>query len=132
MQAKQFKDEYPIHTLTLLKSETSRQDVDAIIATLKSKVDAHPVAIYIAIFDHYSHTSTLKEGKISTEILDAKELICCFGKELMDPEMLAVRPRAIGVAERQDDFVISFIKAPNPLANESMISWVKDLADIAR
>jgi hypothetical protein len=82
----------------------------------------HPVAIYIGLFDHYGHTASLENGTISPEIIDAKNILFCFGKELPAAEILAVRPRSIGIAEHKDDFVISFLKAPNPAANETMVS----------
>ena len=130
MQAKQFKDIYPIYTMTLKKSETSMPNIAAILTHYESKIKSHPVAIYIGIFDHYKHTASLEDGVISPHILDAKEVLCCFGKELKDPEVLAVRPRSIGIAERQDDYVISFLKAPNPAAQDTMVAWTEELKDI--
>ena len=130
MQAKQFKDEYPIYTLSIAKTVTSMQSVDAIINTLRQKIEAHPVATYIGVFNHFEHTTSLSEGKISPQILDAKNLICCFGKEIPNPEVLAVRPRSFGIVEQKHDFVISFLKAPNPTANETMQMWVKSLQDL--
>ena len=127
MKFKQLKGEYPIYTTTLQKSATSLKDVDAFITHFKTKILAHPVATYIAVFDHYSHTASLKEGHIEPDVLDAKNIICCFGKDLSNPEVLAIRPRSIGIVERQDDFIISFMKAPNPAANDAMIAWVEAL-----
>ncbi len=123
-------EKYPIVVLEVAKDETTFKDVDEVLAYLKSKIDAHPVATYISIFDHYTHTSNLEEGKLSSEILDAKNIICCFGKELPNPFVMAVRPRAIGVAEMADKFVVSFMEAPNPVAQEAMVSWVKSIVNI--
>ncbi len=130
MQAKQFKNEYPIYTTTLKKSETSMPNIQAIMAHYELKIKEHPVATYIGVFDHYKHTSSLKDGVIAPHILDAQEVLCCFGKDLSDPEVLAVRPRAIGIAELQDDYVISFLKAPNPVAHDAMVLWTQSLKDI--
>lgn len=91
------------------------------------QVEKHPVATYIGIFDHYAHTSSLVDSTIAEDILDAKNVMLCFGKELTSPEVLAVRPRAIGIAEMKESFVISFLEAPNPAANEAMINWTKAL-----
>lgn len=66
-------------------------------------------------------------GTISAEIKDAKNIICCFGKALPKPEMLAVRPRAIGIAEMEESFVVSFMEAPNVDANTAMVTWVKSI-----
>jgi len=121
-------DKYPISELNILKNETNFTSVDEIISHLKAKIDAHPVAVFITIFDHYSHTKSLGEnGTISDDILDAKNLICCFGKALPAANMVAVRPRSIGVVEMKNEFVVSFLDAPNPQAHEVMISWVKSV-----
>jgi hypothetical protein len=118
-------DKYPVYALEVLKEETTFKSVDEVLVHLKLKIDTHPVASYIATFDHYSHTNNLDAGTISSDILDAKNIICCFGKELSNPLMLAVRPRAIGIAEMADKFVLSFIDAPNPQAHDAMISWLQ-------
>ena len=120
-------DKYPINGLEILKEDTTFQSVDEILSHLKSKIDTHPVATYIATFDHYTHTKSLKDGNVSLEVLDAKNIICCFGKDLSDPLMLAVRPRSIGVVEMSNRFIISFMDAPNPQAHEAMASWVKSI-----
>ncbi len=123
-------DKYPISNMDIMHSETSFTSVDEVIEHLKSKIDAHPVATYIATFDHYAHTKALGEaGEISEDILDAKNIICCFGKQLPKPTLLAVRPRAIGVAQMADRFVVSFLDAPNAQAHEFMVSWVKSIAN---
>ena len=127
MTEKLFKEKYPIHTIEIAKSELVTVDMDTIIAHYKTQVDKHPVAVYIGIFDHFAHTSSLEGGSIADNIIDAKDVMLCFGKELMSPEVLAVRPRAIGIAETRESFVISFLEAPNPAANEAMISWTKAL-----
>lgn len=127
MTEKLFKEKYPIHTIEISKSEMSTNDIEAIIEHFKAKIEAHPVATYIGLFDHYTHTSALAEGTISDDILDAKNVIFCFGKELPSTEVLAVRPRAFGIAEKKESFVISFLEAPNPAANEAMVAWTKAL-----
>jgi len=129
MQEKLFKEKYPIHTITIKKTETKFDSVDEIVETIKNSVEAHPVATYIGIFDHYTHTTNLNESEIAPEMSDAKNIIFCFGKELTNPMVLAVRPRSIGVADMGEAFVLSFLEAPNPAANESMISWCKSIAN---
>jgi len=123
-------EKYPVFTLEIDKSETTLKGVDEILAYLKDKIDNHPVAVYIGDFDHYSHTKSLSDGEMADDILDAKNIICCFGKQLPNPTVMAVRPRAIGVAEMSDSFVVSFLEAPNPQANDAMESWVKSIANI--
>lgn len=123
-------EKYPVFTVEIDKNETHYKNIDEIFAYLKEQIAAHPVATYIGEFDHYAHTSSLVEGQISDEIKDAKNIICCFGKVLLKPEVLAVRPRAIGVAQMADSFVVSFLEAPNPDANAAMEKWVKGIANI--
>ncbi|MBN1929314.1 MAG: hypothetical protein JW764_07210 [Chlorobiaceae bacterium] len=118
-----FQEKYPIYILELDKEETSYRSVDEIIAYFRQKIEAHPVAVMIGEFDHYAHTSSLEGGQIGEGITAAKNIVFCFGKELMSPKMLAVRPRSIGVAEMGGHFVISFLEAPNPVANDAMESW---------
>ncbi len=109
------------------KSKTDLKSVDEVLEHLKGKVDAHPVATFISIFDHYSHTKGLDVGEVSDDILDAKNIILCFGKKLPKPNLMGVRPRAIGVAELKDSFVLSFMEAPNPDATKAMKSWVESI-----
>jgi hypothetical protein len=123
-------EKYPVFTLEVDKNETSYKNIDEIFVYIRSQIEAHPIATYIGEFDHYAHTSSLSEGKIAEEIVAAKNIICCFGKVLPKPEVLAVRPRSIGVAELGDSFVVSFMEAPNPDANAAMEKWVKGIADL--
>lgn len=121
---------YPISEMNIAKNETSFKSVDEILVYLKEKIDAHPVAGYIGSFDHYTHTKNLGDlGEINPDILDAKNIICCFGKQLPTPTMLAIRPRSIGVVEMPEMFVVSFMDAPNPQAHETMVSWVKGMVN---
>ena len=120
-------EKYPVFTMEIGKAECRLDSVDAIIAELKSKVDADPVAAFIAVFDHYTHTKNLPQGEVSPSIKDAKNLVFCFGPKLPDPKMMAVRPRSIGVAETDTGFTLTFLEAPMPPINEKMEAWVKDL-----
>ena len=120
-------EKYPIFELEIPKIETKYTSVNEIIEYFKTKIEAHPVATYIATFDHYGHTKSLSDGSVAPEILDAKNIIFCFGKELPKPHVMSIRPRSIGVAEFKDSFFIGFMEAPNPAANEAMESWAKGL-----
>jgi len=122
-------EKYPVFTIQIEKSETTYSSVDEIIAYLKAQIEAHPIAVYIGVFDHYTHTSNLEVGEIAPNIKDAKNLICCFGKALPKPEVMAVRPRSFGVADMGESFVVSFMEAPNPEANSAMENWVKAIAN---
>ncbi|NTU69170.1 MAG: hypothetical protein HGB02_09935 [Chlorobiaceae bacterium] len=122
-------EKYPIYILELDKNETSCRSVDDIVAYYVDRIDAHPVATSIGVFDHYAHTSGLSEGCISDEIHAAKNIVLCFGKDIMNPKVLAIRPKSIGIAELANSFVISFLEAPNPAANEAMETWTLALKD---
>ena len=124
------QEKYPVFSLELDKSETTMKTVDEIINYFKKKIKSHKVATFIAIFDHYSHTKALEDGVIDKSILDAKDIVFCFGITLPSPQVLAVRPRSIGIAELHDKFVISFMEAPMPLANTAMEEWAKNLRNI--
>ncbi len=123
-------EKYPVFSIEIAKEETSCQSIDEIIAYIKSQIEMHPIAVYIGVFDHYAHTSSLEVGEIAANIRGAKNLICCFGKVLPKPEVMAVRPRSIGIADMGDTFMINFMEAPNPDANAAMEKWVKAIADI--
>lgn len=120
-----FQEKYPIYTIEINKSETSYTSVEEILGFFREKIDAHPVVAYIGIFDHYAHTASLNDGVISENVKAAKNILFCFGKELPSPAVLSVRPRSIGVAELENAFVITFLEAPNPAANEAMEAWAK-------
>ena len=122
-------EKYPVFTIEISKDETTYKNVDEIIEYLKTEIEAHPVATVIGVFDHYAHTASLEAGEIADTIKNAKNLICCFGKVLPKPEVLAVRPRSFGVADMGDSFVVSFLEAPNPDANSAMEKWVKTIAN---
>ncbi len=120
-------EKYPVYSLEVGKAETSKKSVDEIIDHFRRQIESHPVARFIAVFDHYAHTSSLADGYIDDTILDAQDIVFCFGLAIPGPEVMAVRPRSIGVVERQNDFVISFMEAPMPMANSAMESWAKQL-----
>jgi len=120
-------DKYPVNELTISKEKINYKNVDEILDYLKEKIDAHPVATFISIFDHYTHTKGLEVGEINEDILDAKNIIFCFGKQIPNAAIMAVRPRSMAVVEYKDNFVITFMDAPNTQAHEAMISWVENI-----
>jgi hypothetical protein len=122
-----FKDKYPVYTLELDKNEVKQQNVSEIVQYFKEKIDAHPIATFIAIFDHLEHTKSLKDAQINPEIKDIKNIIFCFGKEIPNTKVAAVRPRSIAVCELEDKFVIEFLEAPNETLHNVMEDWSKAL-----
>lgn len=126
MKQKIFKEKYHIFEIVFSKEELSYNSVDEIITALKEKIDASDIIAYISTFNQYDHTVSIK-GDINPSIKEAKNIIFCFGKEIPTPEVLAVRPRSIGVVELEDSFVVNFLEAPNEQANVAMENIVKSL-----
>lgn len=60
-------------------------------------------------------------------MIDAQNIVFCFGAALSNTKILAARPRSIGIAEFEDKFVIEFIEAPNEKIHEVMETWTKSL-----
>ncbi|MFT7860197.1 MAG: DUF6858 family protein [Sulfurimonas sp.] len=123
-----FMDKYPVFSYELAKSETNYTSVDEIIEYFKTLVQQHPIATEITTFDHYAHTKSLNDGEIAPEIKDAKNFIFCFGKQLPNTKMLAVRPRSIGVSELEESFSIDFLQVPNDQLQELVVQWVLGLS----
>ncbi|HEC16118.1 MAG TPA: hypothetical protein ENI99_06045 [Sedimenticola sp.] len=123
------RETYSIFSLEVDKSETRFKTVDEIIGYLKERIMAHEIARFITVFDHYAHTRSLEYGQISDEILDAKNIVLCFGITLPGPEVMAERPRSIGICELKGRFFITFMEAPMPVANSAMEEWVKSIPD---
>ena len=72
----------------------------------------------------FSYDESISAEKV-IEASAEKNLMCCFGAKLHVPEITAVRPRSFGVVLMRDCFVVSFVQAPSPVANASMIEWVE-------
>jgi len=121
------KDKYPVYVQSISKNKTIFNNVNEIISQYKKLINNHPITSFIAVFDNYEHTSNLKEHVISQDIKDAKNIIYCYGKSLDKIEVTGIRPRSFGVVETCDNFVISFMEAPDPIANEQMIEWTKNI-----
>ncbi len=127
MKQKIHIEKFPVYSLEIQKSEVKYATLDEIVAYFKRSIEAHPLAAFVAVFDHYAHSKSLQEANIDAQLHGAMDVVFCFGLSLVDACLLAARPRSIGVAEYADRFVISFIEAPMPVANSAMESWTKGL-----
>jgi len=127
MEKCQFQEMYPIIAKEFVKKEIGIETLDDLCRYFNDQIEKHPFAKYICMFDHYAHTMALDNGTIEKTIIGAKIVLFCFGKKLLDPKILSVRPRAIGLCETETHFVISFLEVPNPPLTETMIKWVRDL-----
>jgi len=121
-----FMDKYPVYSLELNKSEIKQTKITELVEYFKSKIEAHPIAKFIAVFDHYSHTKKI-DGKIEPNILDAQNVIFCFGQAIPTTKILAIRPRSIGIVEFENSFVIEFLETPNEKHSQLMEDWAKSL-----
>ncbi|MBL0708024.1 MAG: hypothetical protein JJW00_03160 [Sulfurimonas sp.] len=122
-------EKYPVYSLEIQKDETKFTNVDEIVEYLKTLIDAHKIAIFISVFDQYTHTKNIG-GEINEKLLDAKNLIFCFGKAIPNSKILAARPRSFGVCETQNSFLIDFLEPPREEMTEVMQKWAKSIANI--
>ena len=120
------QEKYPIFVAEIAKTETSYKTVEALVDYYKGKIAENPKVQFIGVFDHYAHTRKI-EGPIVEGMTAAVDIIFCFGFAIPTPQMLAVRPRSIGIADMGDKFIISFMEAPMQPANQSMEAWTLGL-----
>lgn len=126
MKKSKFMEKYPVYTVELLKQEIKAQSIDDILDYFKIKIEEHPASKLIAVFNHFTHTKNL-DGEIMDGLLDAQNIIFCFGTTLLDTKMTAVRPRSLGVCELDDKFVIEFMEIPREELNALIEFWIKGL-----
>jgi hypothetical protein len=119
-------DKYHINSLEISKDEISFKNIDDFVNYFKEKIEKHPIAQLISVFDHHSHTKSI-EGEINEEIKDAKNVIFCFGSKIPNTKILAARPRVIAIAELDEAFVVEFMDAPNEKMHCVMEDWCKDM-----
>lgn len=128
MKQTMLHEKYPIFVAEIPKLETTYQTVDALVDYYKTCIAGNPKVQFIGVFDHYAHTKRI-EGPIVEGMTAAVDVIFCFGFAIPSPQMLAVRPRSIGIADMGEKFVISFMEAPMQPANEAMEKWTLALRD---
>ncbi|MFP4166012.1 MAG: DUF6858 family protein [Opitutales bacterium] len=121
----QFKNKFPIFRVDIQKSE-KYPEASILVEVLKTKISNHPVARHIADFDHYLHTKNI-EGGMPKELLGAIVIMFCFGPQIEEARVLAVRPRSIGLAEFENHFTITFMEAPSEKATDTMKEWIQSL-----
>ena len=117
---------FPIYSTIISKNKFS--NTQELIGYFKSQIENHPQVSYIATFDHYNHTKSIG-GDIPTEIKDIQNIIFCFGMQVPTIDIVAIRPRSIGVTEFEDRFVINFMEAPGAMPNKVMAEWVAQIED---
>lgn len=81
---------------------------------------------FFGVFDQYAQTNKIG-GDIVAGLTVAVDIIFCFGFAFPTPQILAVRPRSIGMADMCDKFVISCMEAPMQPTNQTMEAWTPSL-----
>ena len=121
-------DKYPLLSLDIAKNNATFKNVPEILEYFKAKIENDAIAKFIGIFNHYEHTQSLESGSIEQNIIDAQNIVFCFGQKIPNALILAVRPRSIAIAEYADKFTVSFMEAPMVPMTDKMESWVKELS----
>jgi hypothetical protein len=121
-----FMDKYPVYGIEFDKAEIKYKNTDEIVEYYKDKIENHPIATFISAFDHYSHTKKL-DGEMPEGMINAKNVVFCFGAAIPTTKILALRPRSIGICEFEDKFIIDFLEAPIEQLHDVMEKWTKDL-----
>ena len=129
MQQALLRDDDPVCTLELEKSKTRHADMDALLAALKARVDAHPAAAYIATLDHESNPGGRAGQNVAADYVASKLMVFSSEVDMPNPGVLVVRPRTVGVTEFADRFVINFVVAPASVGTDPMEDWVRALRD---
>ena len=119
-------DTHPMYAMTILKSEMTLNTLPEIIDYFKEKIEENPEAVFITVFDHYAHTKELN-GQIMEGLVNAQNLIFCFGHTIKNVDILAFRPKSIAMAETEESFTFEFLETPRPEVNAWMTSWIKGL-----
>lgn len=122
MKQLHFQEKYPITLVDIAKTETRYTSAGEIADYFKTCIENTPRVSYIATFDHLAHSRQIS-GEVAPEICAAVNVLFCFGHALPNPQVLAVRPRSIGIADMGAHFVISFMDAPMKPANDAMQAW---------
>ncbi len=122
MKQLHFQEKYPITVVDIAKTETRYTSVDEIVGYFKACIEETPRVSFIATFDHLAHTRAIG-GEVAPGIRAATNVLFCFGHALPNPQVLAVRPRSIGIADMGEHFVVSFMDAPMKPANDAMQAW---------
>ena len=120
------KNRYPIYKKVILKLSTHRKNIEDIVTFLENQIKNDDLATYITTYNHYQDLKA-KKSLIIDDIVEAKNIIFCFGSKLPNVEISAIRPRSFGIVETKDSFVISFLEAPGENGNKKMKKWVEQV-----
>ncbi len=119
-------DTHPMYSIEIPKSKAKVSNIDEIIKHFKQKIEENPEAVFITVFDHYAHTKELN-GEILDTIVNAQNLLFCFGHTIKNINILAFRPKSIAICETKESFILEFLETPRPEVNSWIQSWIKAL-----
>jgi len=116
---------YPVQSIELGKP-CGLADADAVVEILLRCIEDHPKARLITIFDYLQHIWELG-GEIPDGFIAVRNIVFCLDSGLDAPELVALRPRAIGVTEFEDRFVVSYMESPLAEYNATLATWLSGL-----
>ncbi len=116
---------YPLYTLQTNKNECPHSGITGITQQLRHLIEQHERASFINIFDHLQQLRDIPPEQICEDIVSAYSILFYFGLTLPTPQVTATNPRSIGVVELTNQFIITFLETPMPLANTTMEKWAQ-------
>ncbi len=122
-EEKLVNNEFPIIKISINKNEFNshfnNNGIDSfneLVGLFRNKLEGIKDVKIISEFDNLGHTQSIG-GEINKNIINAKIIIYCFGKNLLSPEQIAIRPRNLSICEIGDYYTISFLKIPSDNLN---------------
>jgi hypothetical protein len=116
---------YPVQSIELRKP-CAFADADAVVEVLLRQLEDHPSARLIAVFDHLEHAWEFGSD-IPSDVRAVRNVVFCVDNQLPIPDCVPLRPRAIGVTELTDRFVVNSMELPDPEFNATVAAWLNAL-----
>ena len=127
MQQKIINEKFPVYYQEIMKGSTPYRNIAEIIDALKAGLAKNPSSQIIAVFDLHDHVQK-RGGKIADSIFGAQTLLFCVANAIPHADIVALRPRSIGVTEFADRFVLNFLEVPAQPVTDAMLALVDAVA----
>ena len=127
MEQKLALGKYPIFSHEVNKNSCKYKTASEIVNYLKTQIDNNPMVAFIVFLIIMLIQKINPAGGIPSNILDIKNIVFCFGPQVPNIDIVAVRPRSIGITELANSFVINFMEAPAAMPNQVMMGWVQGI-----